>query len=187
MGGDEMVQEAGVESLADDLSGPSRQALLRFFLRRVRNRSEAEDLTQEMILRLLRRPTDIPIRSLGGFIRTAANNLLRDRARAAAHRGHELEIDANAPAHGALVEDFTPERVLVGRERLSEVLTCLDELPLKTRDAFLLFRLEHMKQGEIARALGVSVSSVEKHVARAAAHLVQRFGPTGAGRADDGF
>ena len=74
------------------------------------------------------------------------------------------------------VEDFSPERVYSGREELGCLLTGLRELPERTRNVFLLARLENMKQAEIARRLGVSVSGVEKHLARAIAHLSQRLG-----------
>jgi len=48
-------------------------------------------------------------------------------------------------------------------------------LPERTRDIFILFRVEKMRQAEIAKRLGVSVSAVEKHVIRAAAHLARRL------------
>ena len=44
-------------------------------------------------------------------------------------------------------------------------------------DVFVLYRLEKMKQREIAALYGISVSSVEKYVARATEHLSLVFGP----------
>ena len=60
--------------------------------------------------------------------------------------------------------------------RLSADRLVEGELPERTRNVFLLARLENMRQAEIARRLGVSVSGVEKHLARAIAHLSQRLG-----------
>jgi RNA polymerase sigma-70 factor (ECF subfamily) len=47
-------------------------------------------------------------------------------------------------------------------------------LPARTRDIFVLFRLDQLKQSEIAARMGISVSAVEKHVVRAVAHLARR-------------
>jgi RNA polymerase sigma-70 factor (ECF subfamily) len=52
----------------------------------------------------------------------------------------------------------------------------LRDLPERTRTIFLLFRLENMKQREIADMLGISVRTVEQHVVRASVHLRDRLG-----------
>jgi RNA polymerase sigma-70 factor (ECF subfamily) len=54
-------------------------------------------------------------------------------------------------------------------------LKALDELGQRTRDIYVLFRLEAMKQREIAALYGLTVKSVEKHVMRATLHLALRF------------
>jgi RNA polymerase sigma-70 factor (ECF subfamily) len=74
-----------------------------------------------------------------------------------------------------LVEDIDPERVLIARERLTEVLACLDELGERTKNIFILFRLEGMRQKGIAAFYGISISTVEKHVMAAVVHLAKRF------------
>jgi RNA polymerase sigma-70 factor (ECF subfamily) len=61
------------------------------------------------------------------------------------------------------------------RQRLRQVIAALEELPARTRDIFVLFRLDRLKQSEIAAQMGISVSAVEKHVVRAVAHLARRL------------
>lgn len=167
-----IARESLGASELEDLHARYRRPLISYFLRRVGNLAEAEDLTQEVFFRLHRRSSETRIEHRGGFIFTAATNLLRDRARQRQVRA----LERNGEAHAApTVEECTPDRVLLGKERLAEVLACLDELSPRTRDAFLLFRLERMKQRDIAAALGISVSAVEKHIVRAVAHLAERF------------
>ncbi|MDE2306564.1 MAG: sigma-70 region 4 domain-containing protein, partial [Gammaproteobacteria bacterium] len=48
----------------------------------------------------------------------------------------------------------------------------------RTRDIFVLFRLEHMKQKDIAALYGIAQSTVEKHVMRAVMHLATRCRPS---------
>ena len=108
-----------------------------------------------------------------------AANLLRDRRRAAGRRGDEAPLPEDGEAARlphALVESPTAERILLARESLTEVLRSLDELGERTRDMFILFRLENMKQQQIAMLYGCSVSTVEKHVMKATLHLALRHG-----------
>jgi RNA polymerase sigma factor (sigma-70 family) len=64
--------------------------------------------------------------------------------------------------------------VFDSRQSLNVVIAVLEELDERTRDAFILHRLEGMKHAEIAELLGVSVSSVEKYIIKALALLAKR-------------
>jgi RNA polymerase sigma factor (sigma-70 family) len=77
----------------------------------------------------------------------------------------------NDKAPYAADEEKSPERVLVVEQELSLVAGALNRMPERTRDVFLLIRVEGLKQAEIAEMLGISVSAVEKHFAKALAHL----------------
>ena len=170
---------------AERLVARFRGPLLSFFRRRVREPQDAEDLTQEVFLRLMRRDEAIPVDNPEIYVFRIAANLLRDRARRAAsrraaeHTSLEDLVDPTTEARtfeAALLEDRGPERVLLSQESLMEVVRALDELGPLTRDIFLLVRLEKMKHRDIASAYGIAVSTVEKHVARGSVHLVRRFG-----------
>jgi RNA polymerase sigma factor (sigma-70 family) len=163
-----------------DLDLRFRRPLMSFFLRRVRDRSEAEDLTQQTFLRLLGGRDRSEVENGAAFVFRIAANLLRDRHRAGVRRHADRTVsldDALAAPQQQPVEDCTPERVLLGREALGDVLRSLDELGERTRDIFVLFRLENMRQQEIADLYGVSRSTVEKHVMKAALHLALLYGP----------
>src|SRR3546814_18012524 len=71
------------------------------------------------------------------------------------------------------VEDRSPERVLLGQDALQQVLAALAELNERTRDIYILFRLENIRQREIASLYGISQSTVEKEVMRATLHLAR--------------
>ncbi len=86
-----------------------------------------------------------------------------------------IDSDVGDKQERQLVEQLSPERVLLGRDSLRDVLCTLDELGARTRDIFMSFRLERMKQREIAALYGVGVSTVEKHVMRATQHLTRRY------------
>jgi RNA polymerase sigma-70 factor (ECF subfamily) len=66
---------------------------------------------------------------------------------------------------------LTPERILLGKEACERILVALRELPTRVRAVFVLARFEELKAPEIANRLGVSISTVEKDMRRAVAHL----------------
>jgi RNA polymerase sigma-70 factor (ECF subfamily) len=153
--------------------------LMSFFMRRIRDRTQAEDFTQEVLLRVIRASQTESIERADSFVFKVAMNVLRDFHRRTRRNGHaflvpldELADDVNTP----LVEDVSPERVLLGRDSLAEALRALGELGERTRNIFVLFRLEQMKQKDIAAYYGIAQSTVEKHVVKAVLHLAARCG-----------
>jgi RNA polymerase sigma factor (sigma-70 family) len=169
------------DQLMAQLDARFRGPLMVYFLRRVRHHGEAEDLTQETFVRLLGSGTFQQADQAHAYVFRVASNLLRDRARMAVRRrwspGGFLDWSRSDEQSLEVSEDREPERVLIGRERLQEVLEALDELGERTKNVFLLFRLEGMKQKEIAALYGMGLSTVEKHVIAATFHLAKRFGP----------
>jgi RNA polymerase sigma factor (sigma-70 family) len=162
-----------------ELNARFRGPLLSFFTQRTKDHVLAQDLTQETLLRVfaagqLRRVDDPE-----SYVFTVATNLLRDQRRLQARMGAvsfvPIDNDVGDKQAQELVEELSPERVLLGRDSLRDVLCTLDELGGRTRDIFVSFRLERMKQREIAALYGVGVSTVEKHVMRATQHLTRRY------------
>ncbi len=150
------------DRLLADLSARYREALRRYFYRRVQNHAEAEDLTQELFVRIVRKADIGQVENPEAFLFQAAVNLLRDRSRRYKTSNAFLaEINASADE---MFEDLSPERVLDSKQSLQQALRVLNSLDARTRDVFILHRLEGMKHAEIAQLYGISVSSVEKYI-----------------------
>lgn len=170
---DALPQERPQESLAQ-LSEQFRPALHAYFLRRVRNHAEAEDLTQEVFLRLFRRDdAQLPASTYGYLFQTAAN-LLRDRARRQQIR-LAYAVD-RADLESSAIETLDPSRHAEGRAELSSLESHLRAMPERMRRAFILYRFEGVTKPVIADMLEVSVSTVEKDVAAALATLMSKMG-----------
>ncbi len=157
-----------VENLAERYRAP----LMSYFLRRVRSPAEAEDLTHDVFLRVMRRPDGTDIDNPEAFLFQTAANLLRDRVRKEINRERYV---SESVVREPQVETKTPERVLQTKETLETLGAALAELNDKTRDIFTLHHLENMKYREIADLLGISFSAVEKHMVKALAHLTKRM------------
>ena len=155
----------------DEISRRYREAVRRYFLKRLGDAAEAEDLTQDLMLRLAAKADLDRIENVESFLFTMAANLLRDRGRrgrTAARMLAEMETSRSEN-----FEVLSPERVLVGREALTNLLKAQGQLDSRVRNVFILHRLEGMKYADIARLYGLSVSSIEKDIIKALAHLAR--------------
>jgi len=175
-----LVNTVPTQTLRGELNARFSRPLMSFFLRRVRDRALAEDLTQEVLLRVVRACECGPIEQAEHYVFKVAANLLKDRRRSALRAGPAVFVSIDdvieQETESSLVEPFSPERVLLSEESLAGVMRALHELGDQTRSIFILFRLENMKQKDIAALFGISQSTVEKHVMKAMLHLASRFG-----------
>lgn len=154
------------------LSRRFRPALMAFFVRRIHNPVEAEDLTQEVLARLIDLPDD-QMRHPEAYIFRTAANLLGDRHRRL--RVREAYQDDVLGRNEVPADYLDPERMFEARQRLGLVSTALAELPQRCREILLLCRIERMPKRDIANSYGISVSGVDKHLSRALAHLTRRL------------
>lgn len=157
-----------------------REALVTYFSKRVQNRAEAEDLTQETFIRLARHPDKSNGKTIYPYVFTIAANLLKDRARLQARqyaRSHRSLAEGFEESGPHLTEDRDPERVLMAKQALQHFWGAMGELSERTRDIFVLSRMEGMPQRDIAQLYNISLSAVEKHILKAQAHFAARFRP----------
>jgi RNA polymerase sigma factor (sigma-70 family) len=156
---------------ADDVGAWMAQygpALRRFFSKRV-GASEAEDLVQEVFLRLQARAAGEPVENVERYLFRIANNVLVDRHRHAA--SHGLAYVDPLDAAFEIADEVSPERALMAKQTLGQLSIALRELPPRTREAFIFHRFEEMTYPVIARRMGISVTGVEKLIKRALAQL----------------
>lgn len=148
-----------------------RPALMAFFVRRLRNHAEAEDLTQDVFVRMLR--SDITEGAPSHYIFQIAQNLLVDRARSASVRQRYRE--AIGTSDDLKTDPLDPERVALGRAELARFGAALDALPERTRAMFTLYRIDQTSQDLIAESFGISKSAVKKQIASAKASIMVRM------------
>ena len=160
----------GFRMIASGLSAvliANRAPLLRF-LRARGSGDDAEDILQELWLKVERLEAEGPIADPRAYLFRMADNLMHDRVRAnmrRTNREHAWTETGFDPAG----RDETPsaERMLVARQRLRRVELALATLGERTQAIFRRFRIEGVTQSRIAQEQGISVSAVEKHLQRA--------------------
>lgn len=103
------------------------------------------------------------------FLRRTVLNLSVDM-----HRKAHRELYADEPAETLAIVDLKPlpDEALAAAERLKRVTTVLDSMRPRTREIFLMHRVEGYGCSQIAERFGISLSAVEKHIARAVLALM---------------
>lgn len=141
--------------------------LARYFERRV-PKDDVLDMIQESFRRILGHRPERP----GAFLGRTAANLVLEFRRAAArrmaafHQSYEEE----------LVGGSDPHRALEARDAVARLRLALDQLKPKTRNIFLMSRIEGKTYAEIGLAYGMSEEGVKKQVAKAMHHVRRRVG-----------
>jgi len=139
---------------------PQMEALVS---RRVGCRATAADLVQDLFLRFWRRPL-VQVEELNTYLLRCAGNIAIDHLRNESTRARlseEMLPDAHRP------ETDEPQAALEASNDLRHIEMALRALPEKTRHIFLLNRIHGRKYAQIAKAMGLSQSAVEKHMMRA--------------------
>ena len=138
--------------------------------------AEAEDVTQETMLRLWKIAPDWQAdrAALSTWLYRVASNLCIDRLRRRGHPGRELGGDAVPEVAD---ESPGPERRLQARDQVAALAQALAALPDRQRLAIVLRHLEDRPNPEIAAILDASVEAVESLLARARRDLARRLAP----------
>ena len=143
-----------------------RAAIERFLIARGSSAVEAEDLLQDLFIKLETRPTG-PVADVKAYLYRMADNLFLD-CRRAEQRRKRREEDWSAP-EGTLSTVGSPaslgaDQALIAQEQLRAVESALAQLPERTTEVFSRFRIDGQRQSAIAADLGISLSAVEKHL-----------------------
>ena len=140
-------------------------------VRATRGSPQAEDYLHTAFLRLEEYRKGHEVSNPAGFLVRAAVNIAADEARRPVNRSADPR-----PVEDLIeIADSEPlaDEVLAARTRLERVKAGLAQLSPRTREIFLMHRVEGLKYREIAAELGITVSAVEKHVAKAALFLAE--------------
>ena len=168
-----MAGQAEGQDEFEQLNRRFRPALMAYFMRRLRSHADAEDMTQNVFLRLAGQQQPAEMQSPEAYIFQIAANLLRDDARRdKVRREYKAAV---ATADGLGIDPIDPLRIASDKEALTLLRAGIGELPERTRAVFLLSRLENVDRAALAESYGVSISTIDRELARALALLAGRI------------
>jgi len=162
-----------------------RKPIFNFLLRSTRRPDTAEDLLQEVFLRVVRKAGTYRRQAkFTTWLYTIARNLSIDHARKMSHR---KEASLDAPVGGCegegqtyvnLVPDKRPiaDRRISNRQFAARLYEALDGLPEEQREVFLMRQFQQLKFREIAEIVGIPENTVKSRMRYALEALRRHLG-----------
>jgi len=169
--------KAGDEQSFELLLQRYRTPLVNFLFRMVRSREQAEDLAQEVFIRVYRaREEYVPSAKFTTWLFRIATNLALNSLRDHRHQKLETSIDAPITADAEEGDERifelpdkhpTVEQEMVEEARKKMIRHAIEKLPEKQRAAVLLHKYQELDYSEIARILSCSESALKSLLFRA--------------------
>ncbi len=178
--GDEQLMLAyrgGDAAAFEQLYARHKSALFRFVLRSIRQRALAEELYQEIWMRVIEaRQRYQPQARFSTWLYAIAHNRLVDHWRKRGLQLVSLDTEVESPFEVAAGPAAEPLRQLEGREKLQRFCRVLEALPPAQREAFLLHEEAGMSVAEIARATGANEEAAKSRLRYALSNLKEAVG-----------
>jgi RNA polymerase sigma-70 factor (ECF subfamily) len=154
----------------EDLVGQTRSGLARYVERILASPEDAQEVVQEAYLKVFVALRNDPSESNYpvALLYTTARNIAISRLR---HQSVVLKsVGAVTIAEELRIRERSAEQQVSASERLNSLLMVVDGLPPKCREVFVLRWIHGMPQRDIGEQLGISLSTVEKHLAKGLRH-----------------
>lgn len=142
--------------------------LRRYFLRRVPE-DDADDLVQDVFLRIQAAQSETPVENVESYLFTTACHVTASYHREQSARKTSQHVELTESAE--IVDLHSPERIVIGFEEFERALTIISNLPPRARRAFELHRLDELTYRAIGERMGIKTSSVKELVHRAAVRI----------------
>jgi RNA polymerase sigma factor (sigma-70 family) len=149
--------------LLDQIFG-YRAALQKYLRRFTAGAEDVEDLVQEAYVRVCAMPDGQAVDSPRALLFRIARNLAVDRARQ--KTAHATDAVADFEPLNVSSEEAEPDEQVDLHRRFESFCAAVDSLPPLCRRVFVLRKVYQLSHAEIAQVLGLSHSTIEKHVAK---------------------
>jgi len=152
-----------------DIYDKHNVSLRAFVARRLSGSGDADDVTQEVWLRLVRHQNLNGQEPSFGFLCTIASNVIIDRDR----KGRVRQTDAHFPLDEDAVPSpaQSPEYDLRSKEGVEVIRRAFSSLNEKSRQAMILHRFRGLTYEKIGKEMEISISMVRKHILHALHHI----------------
>lgn len=142
-----------------------QRRLKRFLGRILKQPEDVNEIAQESFVRVLEASARGTIEYPKAYLYRAARNLALNHL---ASKAHQL-VDAmeDLPEQDVLLDNISPEQEAIAQRRFELFCRAAAELPDQCRRVLVLRKVYGFSQREVAERLGISVSTVEKHLAKA--------------------
>lgn len=183
-----LAYQKGESAAFEMLLRRHEKSIFSFALRHLGNRMQAEEVTQESFLRVIRAASRYkPKSSFRNYLYQVARNLCFDLHRKKSRGMEEVGLDSNPGASLDRVPNGNPgpESNVDALQVRSAIHRALLHLPPEQREVFLLKEVEDMKLQDVARITGTNVNTVKSRLRYALFSLREFLSGEGVGKEAD--
>ncbi len=144
--------------------------LKRFVFFKSKDMDAAEDIVQDVFVKLWANCGTVAYESVKGFLYTIANNIFLNTV------SHQKVVEKHQLASSKEGLSESPEYLMIEQEFYIKLETAIANLPEKQKEVFLMSRMENKKYKEISEILGISVKAVEKRMHTALLVMREKIG-----------
>jgi RNA polymerase sigma factor (sigma-70 family) len=138
---------------------------------------DVEDLVQEVFLRAIRSPAGREIAHPRAYLYRIANSAVSDHfRRRSRQRMPPSDVEPIDEESELADASPTPEEFAICDQTWDRLRAAIDGLPKKARQAIILRKLEDLSCLEVAESMGISIRTLEKHLARGLSNLRSSVG-----------
>jgi RNA polymerase sigma factor (sigma-70 family) len=138
---------------------------------------EVDDIIQETYSRLMAARAIEHIENVKGYLFQTATSVIIDHVRKM--RVIPIETISELEFENAPTDAPSPERQVVGRDEFVKLAAVIASFPGKVREVFTLRKIQGFSQREVAQHLGITESTVEKRMGRAALLMIDHLAKRG--------
>ena len=154
-----------------------KDAMYRYLLRQCQNSATAEELFQDVWLRIVNARQNYTVKaSFRTWLYQIAHNRLIDHYRRQNTKKLESYLDSEILENTATTEANDPQRIVNGQQQAAHLIELIADLPEAQREAFLLKEETGMTLDEIAAATGAKSETVKSRLRYAFKRLREKMG-----------
>jgi len=156
---------------------PHEPMLRAWLQRRIVPGIDVDDVVQETYARLSQIESVEAVRDPRSYMFQAAHSIIVSHVRRS--RIVSIQTMAHLDALETPSDEPDPEMQALARDELNQLALAIAAMPDRIRDVFVMRRVHGLSQREVAGRLGLSESTVEKHMSKGFRHLSAVFGRGG--------
>lgn len=160
-------KERDYNRLFNDYAG----SLYRFVYSKCSETTLSEDIVQDAFMKLWQKCKDVPFAKAKSFLYTVASNLFIDKVRHEKVK-QKFQLIVKTPSSSIETPDFQLEK----KEYKAKLERVIGAMPEKSREVFLMNRIEKLPYREIAVRLNLSQKAIEKRMGVALNFLREKLG-----------
>jgi RNA polymerase sigma-70 factor, ECF subfamily len=152
-----------------------KDKIFSYALYMVKNRFDAEDITQEVMIRIWMNINSFKVRSASSYIMRITHNLCIDYLRVRKSTKRFITLEEGSENERIIEYSSSPEDLMHIKMMSQKLHFVIRELPENLKSPFVMYELNGIKYSEISRVLDIPLNTVKVNILRARKKIKEKL------------